>query len=308
MHNEDRTNRNAVILRDGQTPLNGFLRIDTALQGATESLREVSESPRLDAELLLAKALDVSRSYLFAHADEEMDAIAVERFQFTIDQRVDGTPLAYITGEKEFWSMTLMVSPATLVPRPDTEILVEQTLMKIPRDAELRVLDMGTGSGAVALAIGKERPLCEIVATDISEDALGIARLNARENAIPNIEFMLGSWTEPVRARTFDVIVSNPPYVASGDKALELLKHEPITALESGEDGLDSIREIAAEAGAILSRGGYLLLEHGAAQHEAVAEILSASGWTEIVVAKDLSGLPRVTIAGKTPGATDSSG
>jgi release factor glutamine methyltransferase len=285
------------MLRQGRTPLNGFLRIDTALASATESLREVSESPRLDAELLLAKALDVPRSYLFAHADEEMDSSAVDRFQRSIERRIDRTPLAYITGEKEFWSMTLMVSPATLVPRPETEILVEQALMKLPGNAERRVLDLGTGSGAVALAIARERPLCAVVATDISEDALCVARLNARENAVPNIEFLTGSWTEPVRRQSFDVIVSNPPYVASNDPAIESLRHEPLSALVSGEDGLDSIRVIAANASAILRDGGSLLLEHGAAQGEAVAEILSASGWTEIVLVKDLGGLPRVTMA-----------
>ena len=285
------------MLRQGQTRLNGFLRIDTALAAATESLRVASESPRLDAELLLAKALDVPRSYLFAHADEEMDPAAAKRFQSAVARRADGIPLAYITGEKEFWSMTLMVSPATLVPRPETEILVEQALMRIPGTAQFRVLDLGTGSGAIALAIAKERPLCDVVATDSSADALGVAQLNARENAIPNVEFVQGSWIEPVQQQSFDIIVSNPPYVASNDKALENLRHEPLYALASGEDGLDAIRTIAAEAGAVLRSGGSLLIEHGATQHDAVAEILLANGWTEIVLAKDLGGLPRVTIA-----------
>jgi release factor glutamine methyltransferase len=279
--------------------LNEFLRIDTALVDATEMLRAVSESPRLDAELLLAKALDVPRSYLFAHADDEMDASAIDRFQRAIEQRVDYMPLAYITGEKEFWSMTLMVSPATLVPRPETEVLVEQALLKIPRTAAYRVLDLGTGSGAIALAIAKERPLCNVVATDISDDALGVARLNARENGIPNIEFFQGSWTEPVCQQSFDLIVSNPPYVASGDEVIEKLRHEPLNALVAGEDGLDSIRVIAAETGPILKSGGSLLLEHGATQTAAVADILVATGWTEIALVKDLSALPRVTTAKK---------
>jgi len=249
-----------------------------------------------------AKALDVPRSYLFAHADEEMDPAAAKRFQSAVTRRADGTPLAYITGEKEFWSMTLMVSPATLVPRPETEILVEQALMRIPGTAQFRVLDLGTGSGAIALAIAKERPLCDVVATDSSADALGVARLNARENAIPNVEFIQGSWIEPVQQQSFDIIVSNPPYVASNDEAIENLRHEPLNALASGEDGLDAIRTIAAEAGAILRRGGSLLIEHGATQHDAVAEILLANGWTEIVLVKDLGGLPRVTMAKrKTP-------
>lgn len=287
------------MLREGRTPLNGFLRIDTALGNATESLREVSESPRLDAELLLARALDVPRSYLFAHADEEMDAAAAERFEDTINRRVDGMPLAYITGEREFWSMSLIVSPATLVPRPETEVLVDQALLRIPRDAQLRVLDLGTGSGAIALAIARERPLCEVVATDVSEDALAVAKVNAREHAIPNIEFIHGSWIEPVSEQMFDVIVSNPPYVANDDPHLDCLKHEPHLALASGDDGLDAIRIIAAGAGTILNPGGTLLLEHGAEQHAAIAETLSANGWIETVLARDFSGLPRVTITNR---------
>ena len=279
--------------------MNGFLRIDTALGNATESLREVSESPRLDAELLLARALDVPRSYLFAHADEEMDAAAAERFEDTINRRVDGMPLAYITGEREFWSMSLIVSPATLVPRPETEVLVDQALLRIPMDVQLRVLDLGTGSGAIALAIARERPLCEVVATDVSEDALAVAKVNAREHAIPNIEFIHGSWIEPVSEQMFDVIVSNPPYVANDDPHLDCLKHEPHLALASGDDGLDAIRIIAAGAGTILNPGGTLLLEHGAEQHAAIAETLSANGWIETVLARDFSGLPRVTITNR---------
>jgi len=291
------------MLREGQTPLNGFLRIDTALLAATESLREVSDSPRLDAELLLSMTLDVPRSYLFAHGEEEMDAPAMRRFQATLDRRANGMPLAYITGEKEFWSMTLMVSPVTLVPRPETEILVEQALMKIPRKATWRVLDLGTGCGAIALAIAKERPLCDVVATDVSEDALGIARINARELALPNIEFLQGSWTDPVREQSFDIIVSNPPYVADDDAHLDSLRHEPRDALTSGTDGLDAIRIIASDAAEILTADGTLLVEHGAEQHEAIAKIFSTNGWTDIVSVNDLSGLPRVTLA--KPGARD---
>lgn len=287
------------MLREGRTPLNEFLRIDTALGNATDSLRDVSESPRLDAELLLARALDVPRSYLFAHADEEMDAAAVERYEDTINRRVDGVPLAYITGEKEFWSMSLMVSPATLVPRPETEVLVDQALMRIPKNSQLSVLDLGTGNGAIALAIARERPLCEIVATDVSEDALAVAKVNAREHAIPNVEFIHGSWMEPVNDRMFDIIVSNPPYVANDDAHFNHLKHEPRLALASGDDGLDAIRIIASGAGAILNPGGTLLLEHGAEQHEVVGEILAAAGWLEVLLARDFSGLPRVTISSR---------
>jgi release factor glutamine methyltransferase len=287
----------AAMLREGLTPLNGFLRIDAAIGDATEALRMVSESPRLDAELLLARALDVPRSYLFAHAEEEMDAAAVNRYQSTIGRRVDGVPLAYITGEKEFWSMMLVVSPATLVPRPETETLVDQALMRIPKREQLRVLDLGTGCGAIALAIAKERPHCEVVATDISEDALAVARVNAGNLMIPNIKFMQGNWTDPLGDQMFDIIVSNPPYIADKDQALESLKHEPRNALASGNDGLDAIGTIAAAAGAILNPGGTLLIEHGAEQDENIAKILAANNWLDIILVKDLSMLPRVTLA-----------
>lgn len=292
-------NESAAILREGQTPLNGFLRIDTALCEAAEALGKVSESPRLDAELLLATALDVPRSYLFAHAEEEMDAAAAERFHDTVEKRVDGLPLAYITGEKEFWSMALMVSPATLVPRPETETLVEQAMIRIPKDEQLQILDLGTGSGAIALAIARERPLCNVVATDISEDALAVAEINARNNSIPNIEFLHGSWLEPVVDMKFDIIVSNPPYVAAADKALEALRYEPQDALVSGRAGLDAIEIIAAEASASINQGGTLLIEHGADQEEAVRNLLELNGWMEISLVKDLSMLPRVTIASR---------
>lgn len=279
--------------------MNEFLRIAAALADATDALQAVSDSPRLDAELLLATALDVPRSYLFAHAEEELDARAIERFQKTLGKRIDGLPLAYITGEKEFWSMTLMVSPATLVPRPETETLVEQALMRIHKNQQLRILDLGTGSGAIALAIARERPLCDVVATDLSEDALAVARINARSHSIPNIEFLQGSWLEPITDMKFDLIVSNPPYVAVADEALEALRHEPQSALVAGQEGLDAIEVIAADAVAVINQDGTLLVEHGADQEDAVRNILTAAGWANISLAKDLSMLPRVSIASR---------
>lgn len=285
------------MVREGLTPLNDFLRIDTALARATDALGKASESPRLDAELLLARALDVSRSFLVAHADEEFDSAAGERFQSAVDQRADGMPLAYITGEKEFWSMTLVVTPATLVPRPDTEILVDHALRQIPRKSTLHILDLGTGSGAVALAIARERPLCEVVATDMSEEALAVARENARRQKVPNIEFIRGNWLEPVKARCFDVIVSNPPYVADDDPHFDDLRFEPRLALAAGREGLDAIRIIATEAVNVLNSSGIILIEHGESQQDAIADILASNGWHDIDCVRDLAGLPRVTTA-----------
>jgi release factor glutamine methyltransferase len=287
----------ALILREGHAALNEFVRIDAALADAIERLGPVSDSPRLDAELLLARALDVPRSYLFAHPEDVLDPNAVGRFSEVVDRRADGVPLAYITGEKEFWSMTLFVNPDTLVPRPETEILVDQALMRIPRRATLKILDLGTGSGAIALALAKERPLCEITATDISDAALSTARENARQNSLPNIEFLPGSWFEPVAGRKFDMVVTNPPYIPIDDPDLENLRHEPRAALASGQDGLDAIRHIAASAADVMNPGGTLLLEHGDQQQEAVAEILRNEGWSNIEIASDLAGQPRVTIA-----------
>lgn len=277
--------------------MNEFVKIEVALAQAVERLTAVSDSPRLDAELLLARALDVPRSYLFAHPEDELDAEASRRFSTAIENRTAGAPLAYITGEKEFWSMNLMVTRDTLVPRPETEILVDQALQRIPRDKVLRVLDVGTGSGAIALAIAKERPLCDVVATDFSAAALAIAKENARQHSLPNIRFLLGDWLEPVAGQMFDIIATNPPYVPCEDPDLEQLKHEPLSALASGSDGLDAIRRIAVDALSVIKPGGSLLIEHGGEQHAAVAEILAKAGWTEIGVTNDLAGIPRVTAA-----------
>lgn len=285
------------MVREGMVTLNGFLRIDDALTNAAQSLQGASESPRLDAELLLARVLDVPRSYLFAHPEDRMDEAAATRFSAILDKRLRGLPMAYITGEKEFWSMNLLVSPATLVPRPETEVLVEQALLRIPRKAEFDVLDLGTGSGAIALAIARERPACRVTATDLSGDALLVARENARRLMLPNVQFVSGSWCEPLAGQTFDIILSNPPYVAEGDAHLARLRFEPLIALAAGKDGLDAISQIAAQAAAICAPGASLMLEHGAGQAAAVALLLRQSGWGRIENITDLAGVPRVTTA-----------
>jgi len=271
--------------------------IKMALADSAQQLTEISESPRLDAELLVARAIDMPRSYLFAHPEDTIDAIALGRLQQTLDQRLSGAPLAYITGIKEFWSMELMVSPATLVPRPETELLVDLALRDIPREADYQVLDLGTGSGAVALAIARERQLCQVTAVDISPDALAVARQNARQLSISNVDFLEGDWTGPVAGRKFRIVVSNPPYIASGDAALGALGAEPIVALASGEDGLDSIRLLARDCPGIVEADGLILLEHGAEQRDLVAEILRTYGWQRIQCYDDYSGNPRVSRA-----------
>jgi release factor glutamine methyltransferase len=273
------------------------MRLDAAIADATERLSQVSESPRLDAEILLCQTIDMPRSYLFAHPEDELDELTAQRFADILGRRIGGEPMAYITGIREFWSHELLVSPATLVPRPETELLVDLALREIPRKAEWQVLDLGTGSGAIAIAIAGERRMCQVTGVDVSEDALAIARENVRALTLGNVELAHGDWTEPVRDRLFNVIVSNPPYVRSDDDALLRLQHEPQSALAAGKDGLDAIRVLAADCGAILAADGVLLIEHGAEQPAEVAGLLESHGWTDICCHNDLAGLPRVTVA-----------
>ncbi len=271
--------------------------IEQTLLDASEKLRVVSEAARLEAELLLARAIDVPRSFLFAHAEDKLDDPSLQRFGETIARRLAGEPMAYITGIKEFWSMELVVSPATLVPRPETELLVDVALRDIPRKAEWQILDLGTGSGAIALAIARERQLCQVTAVDISADALAVARENANRHTISNVELIQGDWTEPVADRKFRIIVSNPPYVCAGDEALEKLHAEPMSALAAGADGLDAIEVLARDCPTIVEDDGWLFLEHGADQKQKIAERLMSYGWQHIQCYDDHSGLPRVTRA-----------
>jgi len=278
--------------------------IADAITATTARLQEVSESARLDAEILIARAIDMPRSYLFAHPDDELDQDAVARLEDTVQRRMSGEPMAYISGFKEFWSLDLMVTPATLVPRPETEILVDRALGQIPRKADWPILDLGTGSGAIALAIAHDRPLCAVTATDISADALAVARLNARQLKLCNVEFLQGDWTKPVAGRTFRIIVSNPPYVREGDPYLDALQAEPDLALTAGPGGLEVIETLARDFRLIIDAAGMLLIEHGADQREAVAGILATYGWGSIRCYDDYAGLPRVTSAHPTASET----
>ncbi len=275
------------------------MRIDAVLKDAVAGLAAVSDSARLDAEILLCRSIDMPRSYLFAHPDDELDDASIDRFNALLQRRLGGEPMAYIMGTREFWSRELLVSPATLVPRPETELLVDLALREIPRKAEWQILDLGTGSGAIAIAIAGERRMCHLTAVDISAAALAVATENARQLSLDNITFTLGNWTEPVSDRRFRVIVSNPPYVRADDQALQSLRYEPRDALVSGADGLDAIRTLAATSGALLDDEGVLLLEHGAEQRDEVAAILAGCGWTGITGYKDFAGNPRVTVARK---------
>ena len=260
--------------------------------------RVPGDEARRECELLLGHALQRDRAWLFAHANEAIDATQRERFAQLIDERRRGMPVAYLLGHWGFWTLDLRVSADTLIPRPETELLVEAALAHLPTDASLRLADLGTGSGAIALALARERPRAQVIATDQSEGALTIARDNAQRNEIANVEFRRGSWYEPLEGERFDLIASNPPYVADGDPHVAQgdLRFEPLSALTSGADGLDAIRTLAREACAHLNPGGWLLIEHGFAQGEPVRELLTAAGLESVETLRDLEGRERMTL------------
>jgi len=252
---------------------------------------------RHDAEWLLAHVLGKPRSWLFAFGDRAVDAGSASRFDALVQRRETGEPVAYLTGRRSFWTFELAVSPATLVPRPETERLVELALQRLPTDRPLRIADLGTGSGAIALALASERPLARVIATDASSDALDVARANAHALQLDNVEFRQGDWFGCLHGERFDLVASNPPYIEAGDPHLDDLRHEPAAALASGADGLDAIRRIVAGAPAHLGEGGWLLLEHGWNQGAAVRALLSMGGFSEATTEQDLEGRDRVTLA-----------
>ncbi|MFD0724102.1 peptide chain release factor N(5)-glutamine methyltransferase [Lysobacter brunescens] len=255
-----------------------------------------------DAELLLAHVLGRSRSWLYAHRDDQVEAVDAERFRALLARRAAGEPVAYLTGRRGFWSFDLRVTPDTLIPRPETELLVELALARIPPEATApRLADLGTGSGAIALALAHERRRARVIAVDLSPGALEVARGNASELGLVNVEFRQGDWLAPLAGERFDLIASNPPYIAEGDPHLDDLRHEPAPALSSGRDGLDAIRTIVREAPAHLLPGGWLLLEHGWDQGEAVRDILDAAGFSEVRTDRDLEDRDRVS-SGRWPG------
>jgi release factor glutamine methyltransferase len=266
------------------------------LQDAATTLRESSDSPRLDAELLLGKVLGLSRPGLLARGDEPVPQDSARSYSDLIERRLRGAPVAYLTGIREFWSLPLQVTPAVLVPRPETETLVELALRHVPADQARSVLDLGTGSGAVALAIASERPRAAITGVDISPAALQVAMQNAKTLGLARIDWRLGSWFEPLPGRRFDVIVANPPYVAAAHPALRTLAAEPAIALCDGPTGLESLTAISAGAAQYLHPGGWLLLEHGSDQAPQVAGLLRRHGFTRVSSHPDMSGRPRVTL------------
>ncbi len=251
-----------------------------------------------DAALLLSHALGRSRSWLYAHGDDALSAQVSQRFDALVARRAAGEPVAYLVGHRGFWTLDLTVTADTLIPRADTERLVELALQRIPVDAAWRIADLGTGSGAIALAIARERPRAQVIATDRSRDALAVARGNAAALELDNVSFRHGDWLQPLAGECVHLIASNPPYIAQGDAHLAQgdLRFEPIDALASGADGLDAIRRIVADAGAHLHPAGWLLIEHGWDQGDAVRALLSAAGFEEAATETDLEGRDRVSL------------
>ena len=265
-----------------------------------ELLREAADLPgdsaRRDAEILLGHCLQKSRSWLYAWPEADVAEQVVERYREMLAQRRQGMPVAYLIGQREFWSLSLAVNEHTLIPRPETETLVEWAL-QLPLPAAAKVLDLGTGCGAIALALAQERPGWQLLAVDASPGALQIATGNGARLELGNARFLLSDWYADLDTDGFDLIVSNPPYVAPGDPHLVEgdLRFEPDSALVAADDGLADLRHIVAGACAHLGNGGFLLLEHGAGQGEAVRTLLLAAGFAAVETRSDLAGRERIS-------------
>jgi len=290
---------------------------DTCTQDATRltaSLALDASTARIEVQCLLQAILQVNRAYLLTHPEQHLNAGQHARYVVLFERRLSGEPIAYLLGEREFFGLNFKISPATLIPRPDTELLVELALQRIPspgltatlsrtrergwgRGNEFRVLDLGTGSGAIALAIAHTCPAVEVLASDASHTALEVARKNAQRLGIANATFVQSDWFEALGAQRFDLIVSNPPYIAAGDPHLQQgdVRFEPPSALASGDDGLRDIRHIVTHAQAYLQPGGWLLLEHGYTQAAQVRELLRQAGFGEVFSAQDMAGIERVS-------------
>lgn len=257
-----------------------------------------SNETRLEALILLQACLNVNHAWLLTHESDTLDPNKHAEFQALLDRRLLGEPIAYILGKREFYGLEFRTTSATLIPRPDTETLVEAALEQIPLDKPCGVLDLGTGTGAIAIAIAKNRPLAEVTAVDASAAALAVAQENVQNLKASNVKCVLSNWFNALPSQTFDVIVSNPPYIAEADPHLDQgdLRFEPEGALVAGTDGLDCIRLIIKQAPQHLEPQGWVMLEHGYDQAEKVAGLMKAAGFGTISSVADLSGVVRVTL------------
>lgn len=274
-----------LVLKYGSEQLEAALHLDPG-------------TARIEVQCLLQSVLKVNRAYLLTHPERVLDIDEHARYQALFERRLSGEPIAYLLGVREFFGLDFKVTPATLIPRPDTELLVELALHHIPQGGRCRVLDMGTGSGAIALSIAHERPNAEVVAVDASVLALIVAGENAQRLNIANVRLLHSDWFAQLAGERFDLIVSNPPYIEADDAHLSLgdVRFEPLSALASGLDGLDDIRRISNEAKEHLTPGGWLMFEHGYNQALSVRQLLQQAGFFDVESLRDLSGIERVTI------------
>ena len=254
-------------------------------------------SARIEVQCLLQAVLNVNRAYVIAYPEKQLEFEQQARYVALLERRLNGEPVAYILGEREFYGLKFKVTAATLIPRPETELLVERALSCIPREGGVRVLDLGTGSGAIALSIAHVRPDVKVVAIDASEDTLEVARENMQNLNLRNVQFLRSDWFSGLKNERFDLIVSNPPYIAEGDAHVEQgdLRFEPCSALTSGKDGLVDISRIIAEAPAHLLQGGSLMFEHGYDQAGKVRALLHQAKFEKIFTDRDLSGIERAS-------------
>jgi release factor glutamine methyltransferase len=277
------------------------MQIGDAIRQAAQSIQHklglaLSEAI-FEANLLCQHVLNVNRAWLISHERDALEPNQQAGFEALLQRRLNGEPMAYILGSRDFYGLQLKTTPATLIPRPDTETLVDAALAKILENASLNILDLGTGTGAVALAIASQRPQTKVIAVDASLEALKVATENAQSLSLSNVRLIESNWFSGLASEKFDVIVSNPPYIAQDDEHLKQgdLRFEPLSALASGVDGLDDIRKIIQDAPEYLNPNGWLMLEHGYDQADAVAALLNARGFSKVAHAKDIAGTLRVT-------------
>lgn len=256
-----------------------------------------SESPRRDAEILLETVTGKGRTFILAFGETQLTAAQLEQLNALVARRKRGEPVAHLTGVREFWSLPLFVSPATLIPRPDTECLVEQALARLPASA-CRIVDLGTGTGAIALALASERPDCDVTAVDRMPDAVALAIRNTQHLGINNVRVLQSDWFSALQGQRFDMIVSNPPYIDEQDPHLAQgdVRFEPLTALVAGASGLADIVHIIEQSKHMLTPGGYLLLEHGWQQGQAVRDAFTRSGYQSVETCRDYGGNERITL------------
>jgi release factor glutamine methyltransferase len=271
------------------------MRLDSA--ALAQALGVPFADARRELQTLLCRALEVDLGRLVAHPESRLEVEAAERYEKMLWRRLAQEPMAYILGEREFFGFAFEVTPAVLIPRPETELLVELAMKRVPRAAPWRILDLGTGSGCIGITLAHLLPHSRVIATDASEAALQVAARNAQRWRVANLELRQGSWFDPVAGERFDLIVSNPPYVAQGDPHLGVgdLRFEPRSALSAGSDGMEALCDIIADAPRHLVAGGWLLLEHGYDQVAAVSDTLRTVDFEQIVSRTDLAGIPRIT-------------